>query len=186
MKRFVQLIRNNGDVLAIFGIMMAIFGYIIFTFPGTASDFHQQTEFIRDYVTEPDSHMFSGNFLMYFIVNLFTGFSGNMVAIMTVFSLLVAACVTIFTKYALQHEFLSVAYCPGLAGAIGVMGAYAIGWQQILKRVELSTAYMFKGTSLIFVMLLAWILFSEQITLNNIIGACVIVIGIVLYAKTDN
>lgn len=96
------------------------------------------------------------------------------------------ACVTLFTKYASQQEFGSVAYCFGLAGAIGVMGAYAVCWQQILKRVELSTAYMFKGTSLIFVMLLAWILFSEQITLNNIIGACVIVIGIVLYAKTDN
>jgi len=106
MKRFVQLIRNNGDVLAIFGIMMAIFGYIIFTFPGTASDFHQQTEFIRDYVTEPDSHMFSGNFLMYFIVNLFTGFSGNMVAIMTVFSLLVAACET--AKYVLVREAFAI------------------------------------------------------------------------------
>jgi drug/metabolite transporter (DMT)-like permease len=96
------------------------------------------------------------------------------------------ACVTLFTKYASQQKFGSAAYCFGLAGAIGVMGAYAVCWQQILKRVELSTAYMFKGTSLIFVMLLAWILFSEQITLNNIIGACVIVIGIVLYAKTDN
>lgn len=93
------------------------------------------------------------------------------------------ACVTIFTKYASQHELLSVSYCLGLVGAIGVMGTYAIGWQQILKHVELSTAYMFKGTSLIFIMLLAWMLFGEQITLNNIIGACVIIIGIVLYAK---
>ena len=90
---------------------------------------------------------------------------------------------SLFTKYASQHEFLSVSYCLGLVGAIGVMGTYAIGWQQILKHVELSTAYMFKGTSLIFIMLLAWMLFGEQITLNNIIGACVIIIGIVLYAK---
>ena len=96
---------------------------------------------------------------------------------------LLYACVTLFTKYASQQEFLSLAYCLGLAGAIAVMGAYAIGWQQILKRVELSTAYMFKGTSLIFIMLLAWMLFGEQITINNIIGACVIIIGIVLYAK---
>lgn len=96
---------------------------------------------------------------------------------------LLYACVTIFTKYASQHEFLSVAYCLGLAGAIVLMGAYAIGWQQILKRVELSTAYMFKGTSLIFIMLLAYVLFGEQITPNNIIGACVIIIGIALYAK---
>ena len=96
---------------------------------------------------------------------------------------LLYACVTLFTKYASQQEFGSAAYCLGLAGAIGVMGAYAICWQQILKHVELSTAYMFKGTSLIFIMLLAYVLFGEQITPNNIIGACVIIIGIALYAK---
>ena len=77
----------------------------------------------------------------------------------------------------------SAAYCLGLAGAIGVMGAYAICWQQILKRVELSTAYMFKGTSLIFIMLFAFALFGEQITIKNIVGAAVIITGITLFAK---
>ena len=96
---------------------------------------------------------------------------------------LLYACVTLFTKYASQQEFMSLAYCLGLAGAIAVMGAYAITWLQILKRIELSTSYMFKGTSLIFIMLLAYVLFGEQITPNNIIGACVIIIGIALYAK---
>lgn len=96
---------------------------------------------------------------------------------------LLYACVTLFTKYASQQEFGSVAYCLGLTGAIGVMGAYAICWQQILKRVELSTAYMFKGMSLIFIMLFAFALFCEPITLMNIIGAIVIVIGITLFAK---
>lgn len=96
---------------------------------------------------------------------------------------LLYACVTIFTKYASKYEFMSTAYCIGLAGAIGVMGAYAIGWQQILKHIEISTAYMFKGTSLIFVMLLAFAFFGEAITLMNIIGACVIIVGIALSAK---
>ena len=96
---------------------------------------------------------------------------------------LLYACVTLFTKYASQQEMGSVAYCLGLAGAIGVMSAYAICWQQILKRVELSTAYMFKGTSLIFIMLFAFALFGEQITLMNIVGAAVIIIGITLYAR---
>ena len=99
---------------------------------------------------------------------------------------LLYACVTLFTKYASQQEFMSVRYCLGLAGAIGVMGIYAICWQQILKRIELSTAYMFKGTSLIFVMLLAFVIFGEEITMMNIIGACVIVLGITLYAKSEN
>lgn len=96
---------------------------------------------------------------------------------------LLYACVTIFTKYASQHTFMSAKYLLGLCGAVGVMGIYAVCWQQILRRVELSTAYMFKGTSLIFVMLFAFALFGEQITLNNIIGACVIIVGIVLYAE---
>ena len=96
---------------------------------------------------------------------------------------LLYACVTLFTKYASQQEMGSVAYCIGLAGAIGVMGAYAVCWQQILKRVELSTAYMFKGMSLIFIMLFAFVLFGEQITATNIIGATVIVGGIMLFAR---
>ena len=90
---------------------------------------------------------------------------------------------SVFSKFASQQEIGSAAYCLGLAGAIGVMGAYAICWQQILKRVELSTAYMFKGTSLIFVMLFAFALFGEQISIMNIIGAVVIIIGITLFAK---
>lgn len=96
---------------------------------------------------------------------------------------IIFACTSVCTRFASQYDFMSWGYWVGLAGAIGVMGAYAIGWQQILKRVELSTAYMFKGTSLIFIILLAWMLFGEQITLNNILGTCVIITGIALYAK---
>lgn len=96
---------------------------------------------------------------------------------------LLYACTSVFSRSAAACDFLSWQYCLWFAGAVGVMGLYAICWQQVLKRIELSTAYMFKGTSLIFVMLLAWLLFGEQITFNNILGACVIITGITLYAK---
>lgn len=96
---------------------------------------------------------------------------------------LLYACVTVFTKYASRQEFMTVSYCLFLVGAVGVMGLYAICWQQVLRRIELSKAYMFKGTSLIFVMLLAYILFGERITAGNVIGAAVIISGIVLFAK---
>ena len=96
---------------------------------------------------------------------------------------LLYACVTLFTKYVSQQEFMSLSYCLGLAGGIAVMGAYAIGWQQILKRVELSTAYMFKGTGIVFMMLIVWLFLGEDITINNIVGAAIIIAGITLYAK---
>ena len=67
-------------------------------------------------------------------------------------------------------------------GAIFVTMLYAVLWQQILKRIELSLAYMFKGTSIVFVMILAYWLFGEQITWNNVLGAIIIIVGIVLFA----
>ena len=95
------------------------------------------------------------------------------------------ACVSIFIKYASQQEFMSWNYMLSIIGAVGVMGLYAVLWQQVLKRIELSIAYMFKGTSIIFVMLFAYVLFGEQITWNNIVGAAIIIIGIVLFARGD-
>lgn len=97
---------------------------------------------------------------------------------------LLYACVSIFTKYASQLDFMSWGYVGAVVGAIGVMGLYAVLWQQILKRIELSLAYMFKGTSIVFVMLLAHVIFGEQITWNNIVGAIIIVSGIMLFANS--
>lgn len=97
---------------------------------------------------------------------------------------LLYACVSIFTKLASQQEFMSWNYILCLIGAVGVIGLYAVLWQQVLKRIELSVAYMFKGTGLIFVMLLAHVLFGEQITWNNVVGAIIIISGIVLFANS--
>lgn len=83
-----------------------------------------------------------------------------------------------------QFEFPSVNFVLGICGIIAVLGLYALSWQQILKHIELSTAYMFKGTSLIFVLLLSVICLDEVITVPNLIGAVMIVGGIVLFAKS--
>ena len=97
---------------------------------------------------------------------------------------LVYACTYICMKMASYHSFLSAPYILWIIGAVGVMGIYAVLWQQVLARVPLSTAYMFKGTSLIFVLLLSALLFHEGITWQNVMGSVVIVSGIILYAKS--
>ena len=96
----------------------------------------------------------------------------------------VYACTSIFTKMASRQEMLSWPYLLWMAGAVGVMGVYALLWQQVIKRMPLSTAYMFKGTGLIFGLLIAWAILGECITTNNIIGAAIIVAGIALFAKS--
>ena len=97
---------------------------------------------------------------------------------------LVYACTSIFTKMASRQEILSWSYILWIAGAIGVMGVYALLWQQVIRRMPISTAYMFKGTSLMFVLLFSALLFGEGITTNNYIGSAIIIAGIMLYAKS--
>lgn len=96
---------------------------------------------------------------------------------------LVYACTYICMKMASAHASLSGPYLVWILGAIGVMGIYAVLWQQILARTPLSTAYMYKGTSLVFVLLFSALLFGESITITNVIGSTIIVAGIILFAK---
>ena len=93
------------------------------------------------------------------------------------------ACVGICTKMAAMQPPMSWPYLLWFGGAVAIIGAYAILWQQILKRIELSTAYMFKGTTLIFTMLIAALLFGEAITVPNILGSLIIITGIILLAR---
>lgn len=93
------------------------------------------------------------------------------------------ACTSIFTKLASQHEFLSAPFLLYVSCAIGVMGIYAFLWQQVISRMPLSTAYMFKGLSLVFVLLFSLMIFGESITLGNVLGSIIIIAGIVLFAR---
>jgi len=97
---------------------------------------------------------------------------------------LLYACVGICTKMAALQTPMSWAYMLWFVGAVAIIAIYALLWQQVLRRFELSTAYLFKGTTLIFTMLFAALLFGEAITLPNILGSVLIIIGITLLAKS--
>ena len=105
---------------------------------------------------------------------------------LTILSLLLIyllySTVGILTKLASQQDFLSWKYLLFFSCAVGIIGVYAILWQQIIKRIELITAYVFKGIGLVYAMVFAHTIFGEQITWNNVLGAIIIIIGIVLYA----
>ena len=94
------------------------------------------------------------------------------------------ASISLATKYTSQQRPLTLCFITGIAVVILMLGIYAISWQQVLKHIELTTAYMFKGTSLIFVLVFSAFIFNEVITLQNIIGATMIVGGIVSFVKS--
>lgn len=97
---------------------------------------------------------------------------------------MIYACVGICTKMAALQPTGSWPYLLWFGGAVAIIALYALLWQQVLRRIELSTAYMFKGTTLIFTMLIAALLFGEHITTTNIVGSLIIVTGIVILARS--
>lgn len=97
---------------------------------------------------------------------------------------MIYACTGICTKMAAQQTAGSWPYLLWFGGAVAIIGLYALLWQQVLRRIELSTAYMFKGTTLVFTMLIAALLFGEPMTISNIVGSIIIITGITLLAHS--
>lgn len=80
-------------------------------------------------------------------------------------------------KMAGQYPLFSLQYLLWFALAVAVMGIYAVAWQLVLEHLPLSTAYMRKGITYVLIFVWAVLLFHETITLQQIIGIAVIIIG---------
>ncbi|MBR7071469.1 MAG: EamA family transporter [Clostridia bacterium] len=91
----------------------------------------------------------------------------------------------IFSKMASQHDFLSPEFCLFYAGIIGILMAYAIVWQQILKHIPLTTAFCNKAVSIIWGIVWGFLIFKESVTWNMIIGAVIVIVGVIIVVKSD-
>lgn len=91
----------------------------------------------------------------------------------------------ICSKMASKTEFLSFEFCFYYAIIIGLLGFYAIGWQQIIKRLPLTTAFANKAVTVVWGIVWGAIFFQEAITVGKIVGAALVIIGVVIFAKAD-
>ena len=83
----------------------------------------------------------------------------------------------IAAKLASNYAFLSVGFILCYGMEIAVLGVYAIIWQQIIKRVDISIAYANRAMAIFWSMLWAFLLFKEQITIQNLLGVALIFVG---------
>lgn len=59
---------------------------------------------------------------------------------------------------------------------------YAIMWQQILKKLPLTVAYLNKAVVIIWGIIWGALIFHEKITWNMIVGSIIVVIGVCVVA----
>ena len=91
----------------------------------------------------------------------------------------------ICSKLAAGESFLSARFCIYYAVIIVLLGVYAIGWQQVIKRIPLTTAFANKAVTVVWGIVWGWVFFGESITPGKLIGAGMVIAGVVLFAKSD-
>ncbi|MBD5116122.1 MAG: transporter [Ruminococcaceae bacterium] len=94
--------------------------------------------------------------------------------------LLIYSLSGICSKAASSKQFLSFEFVLFYGLTLFIMAAYALLWQQVLKSIPLNIAYANKAITLIWGMAWGSIVFKEQITISNIIGAVIVLIGVLL------
>lgn len=101
------------------------------------------------------------------------------------FTILIYTGTSILSKTASNYEFLSLQYIMCFFGMFCCLGVYAILWQQAIKNFQPSVAYSNKSVTTIWVLIFSALLFNEGITVKNIIGTFLIILGVVLVSIKD-
>ena len=91
----------------------------------------------------------------------------------------------ICSKKAAGVEFLSAEFCIYYGTVILLLGFYAMCWQQIIKRLPLTTAFANKAVTVVWGIIWGYVFFQEKITVGKVVGAFFVILGVVLYAYAD-
>ncbi len=91
----------------------------------------------------------------------------------------------VFSKFAAGTSFGSVLFFVFYGLVLVLLAIYALGWQQVIKRIPLTSAYANRAVTIIWGMLWGVVFFGESITLGKLVGAAIIMSGIVLFAMAD-
>lgn len=94
--------------------------------------------------------------------------------------LMVYSLFGICSKLAAQQPFLSFKFIMYYGIVILNLAIYAVCWQQIIKRIPLVTAFANKAVTVIWGLIWGKIFFQEAITAQKLLGAFIIICGIVL------
>ncbi len=86
----------------------------------------------------------------------------------------------VMAKFASGEPVLSARFILFYALEIVALGIYAVLWQQVIKRTELSVAYANRAMAVVWSAVWALVIFHDSLTVKNLIGIAFVVLGTVL------
>ena len=92
----------------------------------------------------------------------------------------------IFSKLASKQPFLSLKFILCYGALLFIMFVYAIGWQQIIKRLPLTMAYANRAVTIVWGIIWGLLFFNEKLNVGKIIGAVIVIAGVLLYVTESD
>ncbi|MEG1825682.1 MAG: DMT family transporter [Gordonibacter sp.] len=92
----------------------------------------------------------------------------------------------LFGKAAAGFSFTDPLFFLCYGGVLLVLFVYAIGWQQLIKRLPLTTAFANKAITVFWGLVWGVLFFQEDLTPLKVMGAGIVVAGVVLFSRADN
>lgn len=91
----------------------------------------------------------------------------------------------VFSKLAGRHPVISWGFIFFYGISMVILFVYALIWQQLLRRLPLSTAYSNRMLTMFWSMLWGALFFQEKITWNMILAAVVLMAGVYMVVTAD-
>ena len=92
---------------------------------------------------------------------------------------------SVCAKLAAGFDFMGLGFIACYGGMIALLGAYAIGWQQVIKRLPLTYAYANKAVTVLWGIVWGVLLFHERVSPLKILGALIVLSGVVLFSLAE-
>ncbi|MBR2121823.1 MAG: transporter [Lachnospiraceae bacterium] len=102
-------------------------------------------------------------------------------AVIVIFSI-----TSVLAKFASEQEFLSGGFVLFYGLEVMVLGIYAVCWQQIIKRFDISVAYANKATVLLWGAVWSRLIFNEVPSPRQFAAMGLVIAGVVILNLSGN
>lgn len=93
--------------------------------------------------------------------------------------------ISVLSKYASTFEFLSLEFFVIYFCILTCFMGYAFVWQKLLKKHSLFKVYSNRALLVVYSLIWGVVIFSEKITMYNVLGIILIISGIIVVFSDD-
>ena len=87
---------------------------------------------------------------------------------------------SVVAKFATGKELFSFSFFLFYGLEVMILGIYAVLWQQMIKKFDLSVAYANRAMALLWSAIWALLLFHERLNVKQVLGIVLVILGTVI------